>query len=680
MGWDILTNFTAGVLDPKLKGRIDLDIYKNGVEEAINVIALPQGGMTKRPGFEFLAIPSVNSSRLFAFEFNLEQSNVIAATSVFFQVFDLDGVLIDTELHTFGADIFNADFVQSGDFLILVHKDHAPGQLVRDDASNFTFSDIPLVNIPQFDYADASSPIPVTSSHTVTFANFNTSDRYRLVFEEFLTEELSYSSTASDNEDRMRSALNAIPLFSLEQGQIAVQSVGGDVYVITFLAGAAGAYGEINGLIVESISVNANITDNINTVGSPRKEDVWSATRGWPVSVIFHEGRLILGGSRDRPATIWMSVVNDFFNFKEGVGRDDEAVVATLDTDQLNAIVGLSSNRNLQIFTSGQEFFVPTDLITPSNLDIKPQSSYGAKAIKPHVIDGFTCYIQRTGRALRRFIFTEFETSYESISVSFLAPALVKNPVDMTVQAGGHNDIDAPFLYLVNDDGTMSVYSSKKEERLNPWVTWTTGGLFKSVVAVGDELFVIVERVIDSSTVFFLEKLFNDSTKEMWLDAGVRYDQAASTTISGLGHLDGESVRVVPDGVAAPNETPVAGSITVASPTTFGWVGLDYNPSIKPMPAQQQTQAGPDFPTRRRIGRVRPLIENSIGVFISNGTTEIELTPNLVDPDATNSPPEKVSGIGQGVKFLGYSYDPQLRIFQKDPYAFTITSLAAELK
>jgi len=610
MTWEIQSNFSAGVLDPKLKGRIDLSTYYNGVEEGLNVIALPQGGFTRRPGFEYLN-STTNPVRLFAFEFNVDQSYVVGFDDTDWIVWDLDGVQIDTDTHTFGADIFDADFVQSADFLILVHPDHAPAQLVRDTAVDFNFSDITLLNIPTFNFDDASSPVPVSCVQTLTFSSFAVSDRYKLVLNDFLSAEISFASTSADNITRIKQALLDMPLIDSDPSTVTVTG-GLTTYTITFSGNSASDYEELNGVIVESQSLSAAATAVVATPGTTKKEPVWSAGRGYPVSVIFHEGRLVFGGSKSRPATIWFSFANDFFNFKEGTGRDDEAIVATLDTDQLNGIVGLSTNRNLQIFTTGQEFFVPVSPITPGNIVIKPQSRYGALPIKPQVIDGFTCYVQRTGRALRRFILTEFESSYESISVSFLAPELVNGPTEMTVQRGAFN-IDASYLYLLNGDGTLSVYSSKKEEQINNWVKWDTNGTINSVVAAQDELFFSVTRTIDGNTVHFLERLYNSQDDQMWCDAGVRYDQAASPTINGLGHLDGEEIRIVSDNNVQADQAPVAGSVTLGRDTEFGWVGLNYNPNIKTMPAVVQTQRGSSFPLRKRFVRIRPLLLDSLG-------------------------------------------------------------------
>ena len=85
-------------------------------------------------------------------------------------------------------------------------------------------------------------------------------------------------------------------------------------------------------------------------------EDAWS-NEGWPFTATFHEGRLYFGGSASLPSSLFGSKVGDFFNFKAAEGLDDDAIKITLSTDSVNTVTGLRSGRDLQIFTTGAEFY-----------------------------------------------------------------------------------------------------------------------------------------------------------------------------------------------------------------------------------------------------------------------------------------------------------------------------------
>ena len=48
------SSFAAGELTPTIEGRADLPLYQNGGKKIINWMILPSGGLTRRPGTEFI--------------------------------------------------------------------------------------------------------------------------------------------------------------------------------------------------------------------------------------------------------------------------------------------------------------------------------------------------------------------------------------------------------------------------------------------------------------------------------------------------------------------------------------------------------------------------------------------------------------------------------------------------
>ena len=74
-----LSAFTAGELSPKLEGRIDLEKYRSGCSELTNLLVLPQGGTTRRPGTEFLGQvkDSADVTRLIPFQFKTSDTYIL---------------------------------------------------------------------------------------------------------------------------------------------------------------------------------------------------------------------------------------------------------------------------------------------------------------------------------------------------------------------------------------------------------------------------------------------------------------------------------------------------------------------------------------------------------------------------------------------------------------------------
>lgn len=129
------TNFTTGELDPLLRGRIDIDQYYNGLEKARNVLIQPQGGVTRRPGLQFVnTIPAgspANGVRLVPFEFSTTQSYMLLFVDD--KVFIYKNKVLLTNINGSGNDFLQTgiasarlttlDYAQSADTLILVQED-----------------------------------------------------------------------------------------------------------------------------------------------------------------------------------------------------------------------------------------------------------------------------------------------------------------------------------------------------------------------------------------------------------------------------------------------------------------------------------------------------------------------------------------------------------------------------
>ena len=401
--------------------------------------------------------------------------------------------------------------------------------------------------------------------------------------------------------------------------------------------------------------------------GIARSEDSWSSTRGWPATCTFHEGRLYLGGSSSRPATLWGSVVGDFFNFNKGRALDDEAIETTLDTDQVNAIEGLMSNRSLQVFTSGGEFYVPESPVTPSNVAVSPQSNLGSKRVRPVTIDGTTLFAQRTGKAVIQFAYTEAAQANQSRSVTVTAAHLIDDPVQMAVSRGSEST-DANYVYIVNSGGTMAVYNVLAAEDVSGITPWETDGNIVSVAVVDNAVNLLVERVVNGSTVYQIESENN----ALNTDASV-FDITDDAQITGLDHLEGETVWAKADGAYMGTFTVASGAITLTRTSTDKEAGLFYAPTIQTMPLNVDLANGPNASSKKKITRCSLQIFESNGVIV-NGQ---RLADKTIASDQFDSP-EPYTGIRR-VHLLGWSLEATVTITQTTPMPMTILNIGAEV-
>lgn len=706
--WQFQSNLNRGELDPLLVGRIDLQAYYNGVKTGSNVLSIPQGGMKKRPGQEFLG-SALGDGRLENFSFNVEQNYLLIFTDLKMQIYK-DGVL-QTNINGSGNDflaipytlaqIQEFDYIQSADTVIITHPDVEPKTITRTSDTAWTIAAAPLTNIPQFDFNDASSPTPVDEIQRLTFTNDNDGDRFKISLNGILTEEIVLNlqdSTTTEND--IRDELLALP--NTGNSGIDVSFISGSpaIYEITFSGDSADDWDEMTGTGIVTKSASFEILSSTVQDGTARKEDTWSSTRGWPVSCTFHEGRLWFGGSKSRPATLWGSRASDFFNFRNRKSLDDESIEATLDTDQVNAIQSIFSNRALQIFTSGGEFYVPNSPITPSNIAVSPQTNLGSKRVRPVTLEGVTLFPQRTGKSLVQFVFLNDLQANQSRSVSFLAPHLIKSPIKLAVSRGTEAT-DANYIYILNNDGTLTVFNSLVTEDVTGFTRWDSSGFntkIKSIAVVDNQVYLLVERVLfsggelfavnpddtnmlnpDSSqtqnpvgagtTVYYLER----ENTLLNTDSSVIGTGLASDTLTGLDHLNGQTVEVKADGAVQPNAIVSGGQITIGRTADTIEAGLKYRPEIELLPLNVNLQNGPNASKKKKIQRVSLQVYESNGIIV-NDQRLADKTIGVNQFDA----PEPQTGVKR-IYLSGWSLEASVTITQDTPMPFNILNVGMEV-
>ena len=674
--WQFSSNFNRGELDPVLAGRIDIQAYYNGMQTAKNVLTIPQGGVKRRPGMEFLSV-GLGDGRMDVFSFSTSLNYLLVFTELKMEIYK-DGVL-QTNINGSGDDFLvtpwtaaqakEFDYIQSLDTAIITQQDIAPQTITRTSDTDWAVAAAPLLNIFQFNFNDASSPTPVSEIQTLLFGGYANGDTFKIGLEGILTDDVTYNiSDPSDQSQQITDALQRLP--NTGATGISTVFISGTTWEITFSGASADDWALMTSNVVNAPNTpSSNVTTATEIqAGTSPEEDVWSNTRGWPRTCTFHEARLWFGGSTSRPSTIWGSNVNQFFNFRVGKARDDEAISATLDTDQLNVIEAIYSNRSLQIFTSGAEFYIRESPITPANVAVIPQTNLGSKRIRPVSIDGVTLFVQRTGKVINQFVFINEFQANQTNSVSSLAAHLINNPVRL-VTSKGTETTDANYVYILNDTGLLTVFNTMASEDVVAFTRWESG-LIRSIAVVSDKLYMLVEREIQGGTVFYVEVESND----ILMDAAISSNVGGSDTLMGLGHLEGETVDVKADGSYMGTEVVTGGQITIVRDAQVIEAGLPYAPLIQTMPLNIGLKSGPNAASKKKILRASVHLFESNGVLI-NGQRLADRTMGIDQFD----PPIPQTGLKR-ITLLGWSLEAFLTVTQDTPFPMTILSLGNEVK
>ena len=676
--WSFQSSMSRGELDPRLAGRIDIQAYYNGLKTASNVLTIPQGGGKRRPGQEYLGA-ALGDGRLERFEFNTSLSYLLVFTDLKMQIYK-EGVL-QTNISGSGNDwidtpwtleqIPDFDYIQSVDVVIITHEDIEPRTISRFADDDWVIDTIPIINTPQHDYNDASSPVAVSEIQRLTLSGgYADGDTFKIALEGIVTEEITFNlNDPDDTAAQITEQLQILPntgatgisttVFSSPRG-----------YEITFAGSSANPWKLVT---TQAITASGDIANNTSTatreqVGTARTEDVWSSTRGWQRTCTFHEGRLYFGGSRSRPATVWGSNVNQFFNFNEGRARDDELISATLDTDQLNVIEGIFSNRSLQIFTSGAEFYVRESPVTPATVAVVPQTHLGTRRVRPVSIDGITLFVQRTGKVINQFVYVNEFQSNQTRPVTSLSPHLINNPTEMVTSQGTETS-DANYVYILNETGSLTVFNTLISEDVQAFTTWTSG-FIESVTVVSDRLYLLVRRVVDGQTVYYIEI----ESATALTDSAVIQNTPSTDTITGLDHLEGETVDVKADGSYQGEFVVSGGQVTITREADIIEAGLPYTPIIETMPLNIGLQNGPNAASKKRIVRCALHLFESNGIIV-NGE---RITDKTIGQDQFDAPTPQTGF--KRIFLLGWSLEAKVTITQTTPMPMTILSIGLEVK
>ena len=393
-------------------------------------------------------------------------------------------------------------------------------------------------------------------------------------------------------------------------------------------------------------------------------EQSYSAVRGYPAAVAFHENRLVFGGTIEEPDTLWFSKIGHFFNFDVGTAADNESFNLVGATGDINEIRYIVSSRDLQIFTDASEFYVPAFLnqsITPANAQIRKQTPYGCQFVTPTPMDGATLFSQHGGSVLREYLYTDTENAYTSTAVSTAASHILQDPIDMDVVHGAFNGAES-YAAVVTGDGNAAIFASNRAEKRAGWVQWTSCDGFGSLAAVDNRLFA---TIWDGAYLKLCE-----FSEDVGLDS---YIESAGPTISTSSVFPIATVVKVVGRATTSGSLDYLGTKTVSGGSTISvseftgysnfYVGLSFSVEIITNPIDVSIGNGP------RTGDIRGVCSAILDLKDTRSVT-VNTRPLVTTAPFTGK---------KEFRLNGFSRDPQITISQNDPLPLQVNGLIAEL-
>lgn len=675
----IIAALNAGEWSPLLDGRVDLQGYSASAKTVENFICTVQGPLVRRAGTRFVEEVEDNTKRswLVPFVRARETSYIIEfgdnVCRFYFnraQVID-GGSPYEVASPYSASDLvngdgeFSLDFVQSGDVLYITHRggEFAPRKLTRTSSTSWTLTTLTTGSGP-FDglnntsttiYAsDVAGSITLTASASIFTADDVGSliriDQSTVDTDPWKTDT---SYTAGDfvrSEGReYEAATTGTSGSTIPSHTYGTVSDGGVEWVYR-----SSGYGVARIASQSGTTATATVLRRFPQTlkGSGNASDrwrfgAWSDRNGYPETVSFYNERLCFGmGQR-----IDISASGSFEDFNMdyfGEILPENAVSLTIQSAQTNDIMAMTEGEGLLVNTQGGEFTVgpltTSDPFGPGNIKVQPVSAYGARPMQALRVGDATLFAQASGRKVREAVF--------DIQVNNLVSR------DMTVRS---EHISAPsftsmvrqeepyqLVWCVRSDGQLVCLTYDRTQEVRGWSRHVIGGSFgggdavvesaaviPSPDGVKDDLWLIVKRTIDGSTVRYIEYVTEgyqdgeDVEDSFYVDCGLTYDGSAASSISGLDHLEGETVSILADGATHPQRTVSSGSITLDRDAEVVQIGLPYSATWVSNRIEAGASDGTAQTKTKRITDVAFRVLNTLGGAAGASLDEMDDIPDL---------------------------------------------------
>ena len=443
----------------------------HGVAKLENMDVLQSGGLKRRPGLKKIKNVS-NNSLLISFVIDETEKYLLVMYELGMDVYYNDAKIASIITPWHSADLVKLQYAQRFNSMFFAHPDYNPRVLTKTSAG---------FNLSLFKFymnADVSINMPFMRFDDTASASISIS-----------TSEIDNNhATFTTNVDLWDNTWIGVRLL-VNNKQWVIESVQSARIITVYTNG-------------DFALPNAPISD--------WWEGAFSDKRGWPLSISFHQNRLVFGGTLSAPSSIWMSKIGEYNNFDVGTGLDDEAIFTTLLSARHHQICTIVSSDALQILTSVGEWAISNSPLTPSNINIKQHTSVGSitnRYLPPQQIEGSTVFISKSGTDIRELDLDTLNNKYNATDLCMFSKHLMKNPIGIAYNQSTHQ------LFIVMNDGYMAVLNKYMNTDIAAWAKYTTNGVFKSVAVVDDKTYVIVKRNNTEYLEKFDETYLNDATQ-----------------------------------------------------------------------------------------------------------------------------------------------------------------------
>ena len=693
--------FNSGILSSKLYSRDDLKQYNNGVADALNFVCSRYGPMEKRTGTQHIWDLGNPGAKVFLMPFIFSVRQTVLLEFLNQQI----------RFYTFGTD-------EDGNWGFGPLADNQGNQYTI--VTPFTYdklehmSYVQSLDVIYLAFADGQ-----TKPYTITRRSM-----LNWVVEEFATEDgpyldQNYMTTRKMKIEDTNTTSSTVTLTGFTLGDA---DIGRWVRICTprynentYAYEDKWSYGKITAVATGGASITVTWTYR-NTVSESDQSWMTKATSEWrlgvwhsgtgntdypvtyPTKVTIHQQRLVWAGMTDRP-WVWTSNSFAYKNYApsdyEGEISDTNAIFYDISSDRISEIFWLKSVKSLLIGTEMGEIrmYSAGTAITPSDVVSNMESSYGSYNGDPIANDDNIVFIQRLQRTIRSL-------SYDYNQDAFVGPELTVLAEGLTV--GGIKKIAFQkepnnTYWCLKEDGSLLSLTYDKAQDVIGWSRSKLAGTDIKIIDIAvlpseaymqDVLLLCTERKVNGVTKRFLELLsrnFNNDLAQkdvLFLDDAMRItSDEAMTTVTGLNHLEGETVRVTDEGALEGDYVVHNGEITLATPCKDIWIGLPYESYFETLERDFQDKQLSTKMSKLRVYKLRMYIERTLGIQLKRLDRGSE--SKLITFDPTNlmdKAPKLLTGKVDIPVGSAWDCDYRLRIESEPGFPCTVSGLIIGLE
>ncbi len=326
----------------------------------------------------------------------------------------------------------------------------------------------------------------------------------------------------------------------------------------------------------------------------------WSDTTGYPRAVGFYQDRLTWADGQT-PSFSGTSAYEDHSpSDPDGTVTDAHGVTTTLNSENVQTIHWMLPDEKGMLFGAEDGLWVigpstNTTAFSPTNIKADPiNSAPGSKDIQGLRAKEAALYFETGGRQLHEAAYVFQNDGFQAPDISLLAEHITRGGVaDTTYQRTPHS-----IVWSVRADGVLLSATYDRGQDVIGWGRHPIGGVSDAagtgakvesidVLPTPDgtrmELWLIVQRYVNGATKRYVEYMSpfwergDDQKDAFFVDSGLTYNGAPTMTITGLPHLEGETVTILADGAAHPDKVVSSGAIALDRLASVVHVGEGYN-------------------------------------------------------------------------------------------------------